>query len=433
MKDHQIPPEENMTDDGEFGFEAQQPEDDYADGFTDDLLDDAQELPALFPEDEPGDEPEEATVVERPERKKKSTARKVLRVFAVVGKWVLAAVLVVAVLAAGLIGYLTVTEYTPAYAENAQRGAVNLNLKASDSSLRIATFNTGYAGLGQDADFFLDGGESVNPDSQETVKENMRGIGEILRDLDADFILLQETDTDSDRTFHLNQWLQYEYDLADYESRFALNYSCPYVPYPLKERMGEIHSGISTYSRYDITSATRYSLPCPFKWPSRVANIKRCLLVTRIPLENNKDRELVLVNFHLEAYDDGEGKAAQTEQLLSLVQQEYEKGNYVIAGGDFNQSFPDARDLYPTKDTSEWEPGLLDDAPAGWTYAYDASVPTCRLLNQPYSPSSELTQYYVIDGFLVSPNVQVDRVQTLDEGFVYSDHNPVVLDFTLLQ
>ena len=403
---------------------------------TDDVLpEDAQEFPMLFPEEagEPAQEPqadETPTRVERPIKRKKSRARKVLRVFAVIGKWILGILIAAAVLAAGLVGYLTVTEYNPAHAELAERGANNNVDKITGSGLRLVTFNTGFGGLGEDADFFMDGGNGVNPTSQDTVKQNMLGIEEILREQEADFLLLQEVDTDSKRSFHLNQWLQYEYDLADYETRFAMNYSCDYVPYPLKDRIGEVHSGIATYSRYDITSATRYSLPCPFSWPTRVANLKRCMLVTRIPIENT-EQELVLVNFHLEAYDDGEGKAAQFEQLLTFLQTEYEKGNYVIAGGDFNQAFPDSLERYPIKATTEWEPSITEELPKDWQYAYDESVPTCRLLNQPYQPASEKTQYYVIDGFIVSPNIAINGVETLDEGFVYSDHNPVVLDITL--
>lgn len=400
------------------------------------LSEDAQELPALFPEREGQDADEafpireEPTQVERPATRKKSKARKILRVLAVVGKWLLGIFLAVAILAAGLIGYLTVTEYNPAHAELAERGANNIAEKLTKSTLRIVTFNTGYGGLDEDADFFMDGGEGVNPKSQERVERNMLGIEQILGEQDADILLLQEVDTDSKRSFHLNQWLQYEYDLADYETRYALNYSCNYVPYPLNERIGEVHSGIATYSRYDITSATRYALPCPFTWPMRVANLKRCMLVTRIPIEN-REQELVVVNFHLEAYDDGEGKAAQSAQLLQFLQEEYEKGNYVIAGGDFNQAFPETLERYPVKRTTEWTPGILEELPEAWQYAYDESVPTCRLLNQPYAPSSEKTQYYVIDGFIVSPNVTIDRVETLDEGFVYSDHNPVALEITL--
>lgn len=79
------------------------------------------------------------------------------------------------------------------------------------------------------------------------------------------------------------------------------------------------------------------------------------------------------------------------------------------------------------KPTSQWVPGYLDALPEGWDYLYDDTTPTCRLLNQPYDPESDLTQYYVIDGFIVSPNLQVLSVETLDESFTYSDHNPVLL------
>ena len=116
---------------------------------------------------------------------------------------------------------------------------------------------------------------------------------------------------------------------------------------------------------------------------------------------------------------------------MEFIEAEYEKGNYIIVGGDFNQLFPGTEREYPLKETSDWMPTNLESMPAGWHYAYDDSIPTCRLLNQPYDPSSKLTQYYVIDGFLVSPNVKVVSVKTLDEGFVYSDHNPVLLEVSL--
>lgn len=412
-----------------------------------------QELPALFPEEEqlvaeplPLFDDMEPTLVSRPKRKKSSVWRVILSVLTFIGKWLLAAALIVAVLAAGLIGYLTVTEYTPAYSEVAQRGAVNVTaayppeveqsaeagvaVEQPPMTLRLLSFNTGFAGLGEDADFFMDGGEMVNPESYSVVAENMAGIEALIREQDADVLLLQEVDTGSDRTFQQNQMLHYEYKLEDYEARFALNYSCDYVPYPLSERIGEVQSGIATYSRFNIESATRYSLPCPFSWPVRVANLKRCLLVTRIPIRGSA-QELVIVNLHLEAYDDGEGKAAQTAQLLKLLQEEYEKGNYVIAGGDFNQAFPGTLDTYPILDRDYWTPGLLEDLPEGWKYAFDDGSPTCRLLNQPYDPSDRTTQHYVIDGFIVSPNVTIDRVETINAGFEFSDHNPVVLDITL--
>ena len=53
-------------------------------------------------------------------------------------------------------------------------------------------------------------------------------------------------------------------------------------------------------------------------------------------------------------------------------------------------------------------------------------------MNQPYDPADTAnTQYYVIDGFFLSPNVRVDSVETVDLGFENSDHNPVLLRVTL--
>lgn len=365
------------------------------------------------------------------QQKKRKKGRRVARVLLFIGKHLLGLILLLAVAVAGLLGYLTMVEYNPAYAENAERGSVSAHETFDGDTLRIVTFNTGFGALGENADFFMDGGDSVTPSTQVQVVNNMRSIEEILRACEADVIFLQEVDTDSDRSYHTNQWLQYEHDLEAYESRFACNYSCEFVPYPVPDFIGEVHSGIATYSRYDISSATRYSLPCPFSWPTRVANLKRCMLVTRIPIKDTDEQELVLVNVHLEAYDDGEGKAAQMQQVLQYLQEEYDKGNYVICGGDFNQVFPGTLNTYPIKDTTGWMPGTLEALPEGWSYAYDTVVPSCRLLNQPLNPASSKTQYYVIDGYIVSPNVTVEKVEALDLGFASSDHNPVVLDLSL--
>ena len=120
--------------------------------------------------------------------------------------------------------------------------------------------------------------------------------------------------------------------------------------------------------------------------------------------------------------------------LKQFIKAEYDKGNYVIAGGDFNQEFPGALETYPNTHPDLWSPGTLDDSmiPSGWSFAYDTSSPSCRLLNQPYDPSDTAnTQYYVIDGFILSPNVKLETVKTLDEGFKNSDHNPVQIKVTL--
>ena len=62
----------------------------------------------------------------------------------------------------------------------------------------------------------------------------------------------------------------------------------------------------------------------------------------------------------------------------------------------------------------------------------DPSVPTCRSLDQPLE-GADLTnfQFYMIDGFVVSDNVEIKSVETKDMGFKATDHNPVVMDVVL--
>jgi endonuclease/exonuclease/phosphatase family metal-dependent hydrolase len=267
--------------------------------------------------------------------------------------------------------------------------------------------------------------------SSELITKNLAGLQGFLGGVKADFTLLQEVDSNSKRSRSVDEVAGLRAKLGQ-SSAYAMNFSANYVPYPWPP-IGKVHSGLVTFSQYKMAEATRISLPCPFSWPMSMVNLKRCLLVSRIPLEGS-DKELVLVNLHLEAYDDGEGKLAQSKQLREFVEQEYAKGNYVIAGGDWNQLFPDTEKLYPNKYPELWVPGYLDEAElsAGWQYVWDDSVPTCRLLNQPYDKTdTENTQYYVIDGFLVSPNLKVESVETMDEGFAFSDHNPVLLSVSL--
>ena len=347
-------------------------------------------------------------------------------------KVLLILVLIVIAAAALLFGWLTAAEYRPAPVEDAEvlRTGENASLALGDS-VTVLSWNVGYGGLGKDSDFFMDGGKDSKSADRETVGRYLEGIHRTIVDQDPDLVLLQEVDTDSSRTYGIDERGLLAQGMSS--QTFAFNYSCPFVPIPMPP-IGKVHSGLFTMTNgVEIERAERISLPCPFTWPTRVANLKRCLLVSYLPVAGS-DKQLVLVNLHLEAYDDGEGKVAQTNQLREFITAEYEKGNYVIAGGDFNQIFPGSLARYPNTHPENWEPGVLDAnlLPDGWALAYDLRTPTCRLLNQPYDPSDTVgTQYYVIDGLIVSPNLTVKSVETIDAQFENSDHNPVRLELVL--
>ncbi|MBR5345502.1 MAG: endonuclease [Clostridia bacterium] len=357
--------------------------------------------------------------------------RKLLRILGIL----IGFVLLVAVLG---VGYLTITEYRPKDVEEVKvEGSVSRRVAAGEV-LNVVTWNIGYGALGDNADFFMDGGTSVYTADNERVQQNLAVITAKLTELNPDFILLQEVDADSSRSHDVDERDLIQRALAGNTgvqrvTAFANNFKA-FVPYPLPP-IGKVDSGLYTLSAVEVASAERISLPCPFSWPIRTVNLKRCLLVTRIPVQNS-DRELVLVNLHLEAYDDGEGKVAQTRQLAEFLQNEVDKGNYVIAGGDFNQVFSNIdTSAYLLVEKDGWQPGSIDadQFDARLALRMDNSAPTCRSLKQAFAGASRETfQFYMIDGFIISENVRVQLLQTIETNFVASDHNPVRMQFVLI-
>ena len=355
-----------------------------------------------------------------------------------------------ALLFGGLFAFLTVAEYRPAAVEPVQVEifAPTDGPQFSDARqpvpppplprlqtgvpFSLLSWNIGYASLDASQDFIMDGGKSVRPATSENVMRNIDGIAETIASAGSDVVLVQEVDTASKRSYYVNQTIRLAGAFGG-SSAFALNFRCPFVPIPFPEFIGRVSSGLLTLSKFETTGAVRISLPNPFAWPVRTANLKRCLLVSRLPLAGSS-AELVLVNLHLEAYDSSGGREAQTKALLDFLYGEYAKGNYCIAGGDFNQNFPGIDpDRFAIKNSEFFVPGKLSPtllAPL-WRFAADLHTPSARLLNEPYSGKPEETQLYVIDGFVISPNVKLVSARTIDMGFKYSDHQPVKIDVLL--
>ncbi|MBQ2604990.1 MAG: endonuclease [Clostridia bacterium] len=346
-------------------------------------------------------------------------------------------IILAALAAGGGLAYLTLNEYNPSPVEDVNVFGNTTKPVAPGDTISVFTYNIGYGANDAQHDFFMDGGKTVTTESSENISANIDGIINTIYSANADVNFLQEVDTNSKRSYNIDEANLIATAFADFNSAYAVNFQCKYIPYPVTDNVGMINSGIQTISRlYTDNTAKRIALPVSFSWPVRTCQIKRCLLVERVPLTDSK-KELVLVNLHLEAYDStGEGKMAQYKELAALIQQEFAKGNYVIAGGDFNSVLPSVKaDKYPLKNTEYFEPAVIPTSmlTGGWKYCTDDSIPTSRLLNEPYDKNSENTQYYVIDGFICSPNTIVDNVMTIDTEFKYSDHNPVMAKITLVK
>ena len=65
----------------------------------------------------------------------------------------------------------------------------------------------------------------------------------------------------------------------------------------------------------------------------------------------------------------------------------------------------------------------------GFRIAADKDNATCRGADIPYEKGVNYTN--TIDGFIVSDNVEVVSVNTVNTEYAYSDHNPVILKFKL--
>ena len=354
------------------------------------------------------------------------TIRTILKVIGII---LLALILTVAI----ALGVFTVAEYRPADTEAIVSDSGSLTRLETGKPLTIVSWNCGYGALGDNAEFFMDGGKSVYTADKDRVNSNLIGIRDKLAALSPDLVILQEVDINSARSYGTDERAVLREAVPDgsYEA-FAYNYKALYVPYPIPP-IGHVESGLYTLSTVQVSSSERISLPVPFAWPVRLLNLKRCLLVSRIPV-NDTGKELVLINLHLEAYDSGTGKEAQTRMLVSFMQQEYAKGNYVIAGGDFNQRITSIdQSAYPVY-AGTWQPGEIsaDAFGSDFTPLMDNTTPTCRSLDKAWAgAAAEGFQFYLIDGFVVSSNVIPEAVETLDFNFVCSDHNPVRMTFTL--
>ena len=299
---------------------------------------------------------------------------------------------------------------------------------------RLVSYNIGFGAYSDDYSFFMDGGTESRARSKEAVYENVGGAIAAAKEAEPDFLFLQEVDIDGTRSYHVDEYVYACSLLPELGQRvFAQNYDSPYLFWPLLEPHGANQAGQATFSRYDISSALRRSLPIEDGF-MKLVDLDRCYSVSRVPLENG--RELVLYNFHLSAYtSDGTIAEEQLKMLFADMSAEYAAGNYAIAGGDFNKDIlGNSSEIFSVSgEAYTWaQPIPPELVPEGLTIVapFDEADPvaSCRNADRPYGPDNYLV---TVDGFIVSGNVTVVDAQVIDTAFRWSDHNPVYMDFVL--
>lgn len=304
----------------------------------------------------------------------------------------------------------------------------------------IITYNIGFGAYTSDFSFFMDGGKSSWANSKSSVIACIDGDCELLKKFSPDILLLQEVDQDSTRSYHVDEAKMISDFFKDYAHNFAYNYNSAFFMYPITQPHGTSNAGLLTIADFQMNSALRRSLPITDSL-YKLFDMDRCYVITRIPVNNGK--ELILYNVHLSAYtDQADVVTKQITMLVADIKSELEKENYVICGGDFNQDMlGNSSEIFGTENVENtWaKPFPTHLLPAGVRIAsseldeeerYHLTA-SCRNADSPYVRGESFVIF--IDDFLISDNIKMMTLETIDNSFLYSDHNPVMMKFQLIE
>lgn len=352
------------------------------------------------------------------------------RILKAVGIVLLALVVVVG----GYLAYVFI-DYHRLPDEDVALEPVGETAKAGET-YTIATWNLGFGAYSDDYGFFMDGGTESRAFSEDAVHANIGHAVERLRDMSPDFMILQELDTDATRSYHVDEAALVTEALPGYTAYFAQNYDSPYLFYPITKPHGASKAGILTLTSKAAERGARVGLPIETGF-TKFLDLDRCYSKVWMPVEGGK--HFVLYNLHLSAYtSDGSIAQEQLELLCADMLSEYQAGNYVVGGGDFNKDLLGDSAAIFGEDGGEYtwnQPIPEGTIPEGLTLVNsldeDNPLPSNRIADGPYVPGETFVS--TLDGFIVSDNVRVLSCGVIDDGFKCSDHNPVKMEFDLLE
>ena len=298
-------------------------------------------------------------------------------------------------------------------------------LAESSDSLGIMTWNIGYAGLGAESDFIMDGGRMLLPPGGGNVRRNLEGIASVLGTASPDILLMQEVARPGLLTRNVDVLGGVAAALPGYSAFFSSDIRTRLIPGPLG-----LQHGLASFTRLETESTELIRLAEEETAIMGFIQRRYHLQVTELEMAG---QPWTVINVHLSAFDaGGETRRRQLAEALDIAQSYYQRGRAVIMGGDWNMRLAPTDFAYTTgEDALFWVQDFpMDSLRPGWRIVTDPSVPTSRTNEQPYSEGVNYTS--IIDGFIISPNVAAEEVRTLDLGFRHSDHQPVIARFRRL-
>jgi endonuclease/exonuclease/phosphatase family metal-dependent hydrolase len=286
---------------------------------------------------------------------------------------------------------------------------------ASHDTFKLMTFNIGW----------LSGMANNRPVERPIglFEQNLNRCEKVLDSLQPDFVLFQEIDFDAHRSFHMNQMDSLAIYCGFAEGAYAVNWDNRYVPFPywpVKYHFRKVVSGQAVLSRYKITGQKRIlhhnTINKPFYYKAFYLN--RLMQVVIVALDKN--RQLALINLHLEPWD-RVAMAAQAKEVAALYDSLSMKYPVIIAG-DFNSQ---SRILNDT---------VTDPAMNVFLETLNlksATIEAEQQINQGTYPSD--SPKIKIDYILYDPEkIELLHGRVLHEMKQVSDHLPVMMEFVLV-
>jgi hypothetical protein len=286
--------------------------------------------------------------------------------------------------------------------------------------LGVLTWNIGYGALGKNAEFFMDGGRSMRPSSQGVITHAAHQIGTTLTQSQAHIACIQELAEAGFLTRGVNVRGIVDKALVHTQRFFWVDLKS--VLFPRKFRF---RHGMGNYASKRVEKQSILSLPDADTLFLGFIRKSYAGLMNTLPIKGS-DKSWVVINIHLPVYGaTAEARLVQLCHLFEVAQHEYERGNFVVIGGDWNMRLCDTDFLHATdlKNLSWVADVPHGGIPDGWQIAIDPTVPTVRSLLSAFKKGTTYTT--IFDGFVVSPNVTVENVTTRDMDFAFADHQPV--------
>lgn len=293
------------------------------------------------------------------------------------------------------------------------------DLAMAGETLELLVWNLGYGGLGAGSDFVSDGGEHLFPPSRSAVRDNVAGIEAFLATQgDAGVIINQEIARGGPVNYWIDLRARVEHVMRDRDMTFFSDFKTRLMPWPLRMNHGQ-----ALFSNYAVESAGVVALPAE---DAGIFGVRRRYAAPYVRLAG--DARWTVASVHLAAFDeDAVVRTRQLRELLTWADGEYRSGRRVILAGDWNLQIAETNFPHTTDERFLFWlfPFPQDALPEGWRIAADGAIPSVRTNHRPYVAGENYVT--TIDGFIVSPNVEVVDVHGFDLGFEHADHQPVRL------